>query len=109
MSGRSFEVIGQPPIACTLDADGKVERAGDWRRLAKASLLRKARIENGMDLYFQPSAEEAVRSIAALEKQCCAFFDFEFRSTDEAFVLTVTAPPEAEPVLLGLFDPAPSA
>lgn len=104
MKGQPLEIIGQPPIACCLDSDAKIERSGDWRELLETSLIRREKIDNGMRLYFQPAAEDAVRELAGLEKECCAFFTFVFDREPGALVLFVTAPPEAGLVLEGLFD-----
>lgn len=91
------------PIACSLDSREKALRVKEWHELARAALTRKERIKGGIRAHFEPSAKEAVRELARLEKECCSFFGFRIDVSPQEVILEVTAPEEAEPVLDALF------
>jgi hypothetical protein len=69
-----------PPIACdmTRATDTGEERLDTYRRLYADALVGRERTETGIRFRFaaDPGIEQRVRDLAALEKDCCAFFDF---------------------------------
>lgn len=99
MNRKALEIIGQPPIACSLAPEEQDGRAEEWRELARSALRRKEPTDNGIRLHFEIKAEEAVRELSRLEKQCCPFFEFAYSRSADEFVLEVTCPPEARPIL----------
>lgn len=69
------------PIVCDMtDApDTTEERLAEYRRLFSADLIGRQRTDRGIQFRFQARAGLAaeIRDLAAREKACCAFFDFE--------------------------------
>jgi MerR family copper efflux transcriptional regulator len=92
-----------PLIACTLDASDQKQRLADW-----ASLLREAsrreKTGGGYRYSFAAELEPRVRALAAAEKECCGFLDFELVRTGDELELTVTAPPDADAALRFVFS-----
>jgi hypothetical protein len=82
-----------PLIACSLDADGRRERLGEWAELlGKAST--SAPTADGARYSFDASdaLEEQIRTLAAAEKACCSFLDFDISRRARKIELTVTSP-----------------
>jgi hypothetical protein len=95
-------------LACSLTGAEMRERAHEARALADRSLLRREATAGGLRLRFtgSPEVEDAVRSFVRREKLCCPFFKFSLARDGAALELTVSAPPEAGPLLDSLFAPA---
>jgi MerR family transcriptional regulator, copper efflux regulator len=93
------------PIGCTLSAADYAERAQDTHELARRALRSREQIPEGARLTFEPGAdtERRLREIVAAEARCCAFLRMDLRSADDALVLDVTGPAEAEPIIAELF------
>jgi hypothetical protein len=91
-------------IACSLDAVEQQQRLGDWSMLLAEGVGREEtpdgvryRFLGGDDL------EERVRKLAAAEKECCPFLDFDIVRTGQEIELGVSAPPEAAEALRSVF------
>jgi hypothetical protein len=95
-----------PPIACTLDAVERPQRAADIRRLGEDGLQSVKRGDGRAILRFrrEPGIRERVDALVAAESRCCAFLDFVVADEPESTVLTVTAPPGGEAVVDWLAD-----
>lgn len=95
------------PIACTLDPASMPGRMEDWQRLLEQAVGREP-IPRGVSLAFPMDADLARRltALAAAEHDCCSFFEFTLRVTAGGLRLEVTGPPDAEPVITGLFGVA---
>ena len=92
-----------PIIACTLDAGGQAQRVEEFRSLFRTSLVRAERVDDtAARLHFEPSAEQAVRALAAAETTCCSFWSFTFEQTGDTVVLLARTPLDAVPILEGL-------
>ena len=93
-----------PLIACSLDASGQKQRIADWRALLVESVRGEERAD-GVRFSFvgDDELESRIRTLAAAEKTCCAFLDFEVTRTGDAIHLTITAPPEATGALRLMF------
>lgn len=77
-------MTSQPiPIVCDMtDApDTTEERLAEYRRLFGSDLVGRERTEKGIRFRFRTRAglAEEIRDLAAREKACCAFFDFDVR------------------------------
>jgi hypothetical protein len=74
------------PIVCDMtDATDTVpERLAEYRQLFRESLVGRERTAAGIRLRFRadPGVEDHVRDLAAREKACCGFFDFEVAAVD---------------------------
>jgi hypothetical protein len=93
-----------PLLACSLDADDQKQRLADWSALLQEATRREA-IPDGLRYTFAATdeLESRVRALAAAEKACCAFLDFDIVPTGEALHMTVTAPPDAVTALHFIF------
>jgi hypothetical protein len=84
-----------PPIACDMTnaPDTPEERLAEYGRLFAAHLVGRERTADG-GIRFRLRADEGVeawvRDLAAREKACCAFFDFEVSTMDDEVVWDAT-------------------
>lgn len=71
------------PIVCDMtDApDTTEERFAEYRRLFGTDLIGRERTQAGIRFRFRtrPGLAEEIRDLAAREKACCAYFDFDIR------------------------------
>ena len=89
------------PIACTLIATDLHERLAEMAAIGRAALIGAERDGTRAVLRFRPVDETRRRleAVVAAEAECCAFLDMALRNEEAAVVLTIDAPPGAEPVL----------
>jgi hypothetical protein len=90
------------PLACTLGPAEMRDRTAEMARIGGEALLAAASHGPRAELRFRPSARADVEAIVAAEAECCAFLAMDLREDDRELVLTINAPPGAEPVLDGL-------
>jgi hypothetical protein len=93
------------PIACTLTSADYAQRMHDTAQLAQRALRSRQPIPDGTRLTFETSAdtERQLRRIVAAEARCCAFLHMDLRPADDALILDITGPGEAEPLIAHLF------
>jgi hypothetical protein len=93
-----------PLVACSLDAEGQRERLGEWAALLAAANTRLPTAD-GARYSFGASdeLERQIRALAAAEKACCSFLNFEISLEAETIELTVTSPPEGLAALRFVF------
>jgi len=89
-----------PPIACTLSPDDLRDREGAWRKLMGSGLVKRDVVTGGIRLSAAPGAAAALLELVELERECCAWIQFEVR---DAAVVTMTAPGDGEAVLTEMF------
>jgi hypothetical protein len=94
------------PIACTLTASDLLDRAGAWQKLLESGLVSRERVPGGIRLHAAPGGAAALMQLIDLERDCCAWIDFEVR---DGSAVTLTAEGEGEEVLAGMFVPAGAA
>jgi hypothetical protein len=89
------------PIACSLSAAELPERLAEMNDLGRAALLDVERKDTTAVLHFRSGGAtgERLAAIVAAEARCCAFLDMTLRETHDALALTISAPPDAAPVL----------
>jgi MerR family transcriptional regulator, copper efflux regulator len=91
------------PIACTLGAGDLSTRLAEWQTLLEGVTSRQ-RLDGGIRLEFGPDTPVTeIARLAAAEQGCCAFFRFALVVDSRGTTLEVHAPPDAQPVLTGLF------
>ena len=90
------------PIACSLQHAELDERLAAWRRLADRHLRERQEIPGGVALTYAPAAADALRELAALETQCCAWATWRV----DGARLEVTAPGDGEAAVRSMFAPA---
>jgi hypothetical protein len=78
------------PIACSLDATEVPSRLDEWTSLA-SDVHRHETTSSGATLWFDPAAEETVRSLAAKEAACCSFLRLDVHLEDRAVRLDITS------------------
>jgi hypothetical protein len=87
------------PIVCTLTAADLRNRGAAWRKLFASGLLNRDLVPGGIRLSAQPGAIGALRELIDLERECCAWIDYDVDSTGA----TLTAQGDGEAVLAGMF------
>src|SRR3954447_19555506 len=88
------------PIACSLSAVELPVRLAEMRDLGRA-LVGVERTKTTAVLHFRHGGETAERlaAIVTAEARCCPFLDMTLHETSGALSLTISAPPDAAPVL----------
>jgi hypothetical protein len=89
------------PIACSLSAAELPRRLAEMGALGRAALVDVEHTDLTATLRFAALAGIADRldEIVAAESKCCAFLQMELREDAGQLVLTITAPPDGQPVL----------
>ena len=99
-------------LSCSLEDDELEQRVSEWRRLGREAQLARRRAPGRVVLHYQrdDGVRARLRRLVELEQQCCRVLDLRINETDEAIVLEITGPAEAEPILaLFASDPAAEA
>lgn len=98
-----------PPIACSLSAAGREQRAELVAALAADALLGRERTGGSLVLRFHNAAgvEERVRAWAALEAECCPFLMMVVDVAESVVTLRIDGPPEAAGIIDELFPVGP--
>jgi hypothetical protein len=89
-----------PPIACTLSATDLKDRQGAWNKLMGSGLVARELAPGGIRLIPAPGAAAALIELVDLERECCAWIEFE---VGDGWVVTLTAAGEGAIVLAGMF------
>jgi len=84
---------------CTLDASDMKDRNVAWQKLLGSGLVHRERIPGGVRLSAEPGAAEALLQLVDLERDCCAWIDYEVSGASVA----MTAEGDGEAVLAGIF------
>ena len=97
----------ETPIACTLSPGGFTARMALIDTLATDGLLDRTRTDTGLRVRLRatPDIEQRTRDLVAAESRCCAFLDFQIGRDDEALVLDISGPADAQPVIDMFFEP----
>ena len=87
------------PVVCTLDASDMADRERAWRKLLGSGLVQREQIPGGLKLTAEPGAVDALLTLVELERECCAWIDYETRNN----WVRMTAAGAGEQVLAGMF------
>jgi hypothetical protein len=90
-----------PPIACTLSASKLQDRQGAWNKLMGSGLVAREVLPGGIRLTPAPGAAAALIELIDLERECCAWIQFE---VSDGSVVTMTAEADGAAVLAGMFE-----
>ncbi len=106
IDGEGLRRPGRAPVACTLSQEELRERRGELLPGLAQQASGRQLVEHGVRLRFAP-APGIVGTIARVvdsERLCCAFLRFEISVEPDggAVTLTVSGPPEAQPLLAEL-------
>ena len=98
------------PLACSLPPAELRERRAHIDAIVRDALIDHEAIDSGVRVRFTAGAatERALRELIAAEAECCPFLTIELRAENDVLVLDVTGPPDVQPVIAGLFAPAPA-
>ena len=90
-----------PPIACSLTASTRGERAALVARLAEDALIGRDRDAGSLVLRFRATAgvEQRAREWAALERECCPFLTMRVTVTAADVALRIDGPREAAGII----------
>jgi hypothetical protein len=93
------------PLACSLPAGELADRRLEFAD-ASAKILSREPTERGLLLRFRdaPGFQQQLADLIRRERECCPFFEFRMEAADEQILLEVGAPPEARPLVEGLFS-----
>lgn len=94
------------PIACSLGSGDRQARIADWQALLALVVARRS-LASGVRLEFGAAEPlgEIVR-LAAAEFECCPFFAFAVTIDSRGLALEVTATPDGQALLAGVFGVA---
>jgi hypothetical protein len=93
----------EAPIACSLAARDYVERLRWIAALNSRSLRRCEQTGLTLRLVYDMAARADVERLAAQERACCAFLDFEVTEGPQGLVLAITAPERARAAAEAMF------
>jgi hypothetical protein len=79
-------------VACSLNREEQAERGARWVALAARALVEREPTERGQRLVFrrEDGVEDELRALAELERECCAFADWNVSADDGRLVLDVS-------------------
>jgi hypothetical protein len=83
-----------PLVACSLTAQGQRERVNEWKTLLAAAESREELL-NGTRYVFRREYAERIRTLAALEQECCSFLRFDVTEAPHGVAMTVEADDES--------------
>ena len=88
------------PIACSLNAADLRVRMAEVAAVGRAGLRDRTTDGATSTLRFdrRDDVRQRLEAIVAAESECCAFLDLTLVDDGEELVLTISAPPGAEPV-----------
>jgi hypothetical protein len=93
--------VAEPlPIVCTLTASDLKDRGAAWEKLLGSGLVERDRVPGGIRLTAAPGAATSLIQLIDLERECCAWIDFEV----DGAAVTLTAEREGEAVLVSMFE-----
>jgi hypothetical protein len=90
-----------PPIACSLTASARQQRAALVARLAGDALVSRERKAGSLVLRFRGGhgVGQRVREWAALEGECCPFLTMTVAVSTAEVTLRIDGPPEAAGII----------
>ena len=97
------------PIVCTLDDSDRQDRGAAWRKLLGSGLVERERLQGGIRLVAAPGAVASLIELIDLERECCAWINYEVSEGSEGAVVTLTAEGDGEAALAGMFEIEPTA
>jgi hypothetical protein len=91
----------EPELACTLGPEDARAQLDEWANLRQ--LWRKTDAKpNGMQLWFDSTAEVPLRAVAAKEAACCSFLSLEVSGDGDLVRLEITSDHADAPVVIAL-------
>jgi len=99
---------GTVPVACTLTPANLAAQAGRWQRLMARAMTKRTETADGVRLSFrpEPGTEEELRTLVAVENECCAWAAWTVDTDDETIVLDVRSAGDGVATLHSMFRPS---
>jgi hypothetical protein len=99
---------GTVPVACTLTPANLAAQAGRWQRLMARAMTKRTETADGVRLSFrpEPGTEEELRTLVAVENECCAWAAWTVDTGDETIVLDVQSAGDGVATLHSMFRPS---
>lgn len=83
------------PVVCTLTPSAMEPRLAQIRSLTSRHLLSHRLEGSALHLIYEPVAAVELAEIVAMERECCAFLDFEIRAHPDRVELRIAGPSQA--------------
>ena len=92
------------PIACSLDAQVLDARLAEIAALGRDALIASDNQPGRAQLRFRSDGNVHLRlaAVVAAEARCCPFLELQLDDDHTGLLLTIAAPPDAEPLLADL-------
>lgn len=105
MSGRKPSETSELQIACSLTASKGAARIARWRALAADQCQGLRREGDRLVVRFRrrPGVREELDALAAAERECCSFAEWEVTQDADHVVLTVRSEPDGLATVAALF------
>jgi hypothetical protein len=86
---------------CSLSAADAGTRQAEWSALLARAAVTRTPVAGGMRVGLAPVAgvRSELERLVEAERACCPFLELALEETTAGLVLTVTAPPDAEPIV----------
>jgi hypothetical protein len=99
------DTAAEVPVACSLTRAGLAEQAGRWERLAARAMTAHEQTADGVRISFRPDpgTEKELRSLVAVETECCAWAGWTVQASASRLVLDVRATGDGIAALHGMF------
>ena len=106
MNASSFPEPTELPIACTLDASDGAQRLARWRALSARAAPHVVREDDALVVAYPAGrgVREELDVLAAAERQCCSFADWEVEQDRDRVVMRIRSQPEGLAAIAALFD-----
>jgi hypothetical protein len=88
--------VAELPMACTLGPDDGAARMQRWKALSASGRLGAQRSGHLLEVLYKPEPGlfEELQALAAAERQCCSFAEWNVTQDEERVVLHIRANPE---------------
>jgi hypothetical protein len=105
MNRMEAHEFAEVPIACTLGADDGGERLARWRALWASGIPSVGREADALVVTFPAGrrVREELEALAAAERRCCAFAEWEVEPEVDHVVLRIRSHPDGLAALSALF------
>jgi len=103
--GPTDQADGTEPVACTLTPTDLAAQAGRWARLLARAMTERAETADGLRVSFRPDpgAEEELRSLVAVESECCRWAAWTVQASAGTIELDVRSTGVGIATLHGMF------
>ena len=96
---------GDEPVACTLTSVDLAAQRQGWERLAARAMTERVETADGLRMVFrpEPGAEEELRTLVAVENECCRWAGWTVEADGGQIVLAIRTAGDGVTTLHGMF------